>query len=49
MCFNGPYNSDRKGFCPHKKAKITAAMAVRRLKWPHDVKAEFVSDWSKVN
>lgn len=33
---------------PRKKAKITPAMAKKRLNWAHEVKTRFGNDWSKV-
>jgi len=32
-----------------KKAKITPAMAKKRLNWAYEVKSQFADDWSKVN
>lgn len=34
---------------PRKKAKITRAMAKKRVNWAHEVKSRFRSDWSKVS
>ena len=34
--------------CPRKKAKITPAMAKKRLNWAYEVKSLFADDWSKV-
>ena len=33
---------------PRKKAKITPAMAKKRLNWAYEVKSQFAHDWSKV-
>lgn len=33
---------------PRKKAKITPAMAKKRLNWAYEVKSQFADDWSKV-
>jgi arginine repressor len=33
---------------PWKKAKITPAMAKKRLNWAYEVKYQFANDWNKV-